>query len=68
MTDSTQWWKSKTVWAGLVTLGAGLAALFGFELDGGAQDGLVEALAAGASAIGAAIAILGHVRARAQMR
>ncbi|WP_062113818.1 hypothetical protein [Aureimonas sp. AU40] len=68
MIETKQWWKSKTVWGGLVALCASLAALAGFQLDGGAQDQLAEALAAGASALGAVIAILGRFQAQAEIR
>jgi hypothetical protein len=68
MTETKQWWKSKTVWGGLVALGGSLAALFGLPLDGGAQDQLAEALTAGASALGAVIAILGRFQAESQIR
>ena len=51
-----------------MALGAGLAALFGYQLDGGAQDQLAGALAASASAVGAVVAILGRFQAEAGIR
>ncbi|KTQ85335.1 hypothetical protein NS365_12990 [Aureimonas ureilytica] len=68
MNDTKDWWKSKTVWGALVSMGASLAALRGFELDGLSQDQLAGTLAALASAIGAAVAILGRFQARSEIR
>ena len=68
MNQTKEWWKSKTVWGALVALGASLAALFGYQLDGGAQDQLAGALAAGASAVGAVVAILGRFQAETGIR
>ena len=68
MNETKEWWKSKTVWGALVSMGASLAALRGFELDGLSQDQLAGALAALASAVGAAVAILGRFQARSEIR
>lgn len=68
MNETKDWWKSKTVWGALVAMGASLAALRGFELDGLSQDQLASALAAAASAIGAAVAIFGRFQARSEIR
>ncbi|WP_062208216.1 hypothetical protein [Aureimonas sp. AU12] len=67
MTDTKEWWKSKTVWGGLVALIGALGGLFGLELDGATQDELAAALAIAASAVGALVAILGRLDAKARL-
>lgn len=62
--DSTkQWWKSKTVWGGLITLGAAVAGAFGVSVDAETQGMIVEYVSITASAIGGLVAILGRIKA-----
>ena len=68
MTDTKNWWASKTVWGGLVALCGGLAGLFGLEIDGSLNDNLATALTEAAGAIGALVAIFGRFDARATLR
>ena len=54
---------SKTVWGGLVAVGAGIAGLFGYQLDPTVQTGLVELVTSAGAVIGGAIAIYGRIKA-----
>jgi uncharacterized membrane protein len=61
------WWQSKTVWGGLVAVGAGIAGLFGLDLDAQAQGALAEHGVAIASAIGGLLAVYGRVKANSKV-
>lgn len=67
MIDTKEWWKSKTVWGALVALGGALGGLFGMELDGAAQDEVATALSVAAGAVGAIVAVIGRLDARARL-
>lgn len=62
--DVKVWWKSKTIWGGLVALAGGLAGLAGFEVDAATHAAVVNALSDAAVAIGALVAILGRFDAK----
>lgn len=64
MTDGKSWYRSKTVWGGLVALAGGLASLFGLETDAAASDAAALALTDVAIAIGSLIAIVGRFQAQ----
>ena len=57
------WYFSKAVWGGIIAVLAGLAGLFGFDLDADTQSKLAEHAVAIASAVGGALAIYGRVKA-----
>lgn len=54
---------SKAVWGGIIALVAGIAGIFGYTLDAGAQEQLSAAIVSVASAIGGILAIYGRVKA-----
>lgn len=68
MTEDKIWYRSKTVWGGLVALGGALAAIFGVSIDGATNEALVASLTSGASAIGAIVAIYGRLSAEHRLR
>ena len=61
--DVKHWYKSKTIWGGVIAVGAGVAGLFGFHFDASLQQMVVENGFSLASAVGGAIAIFGRVKA-----
>jgi hypothetical protein len=64
MVEVKDWYRSKTIWGGLVALVAALAGLFGIDVDGASGDALASALTDAAAAVGAVMAILGRLDAR----
>ena len=58
-----EWWKSRTVWGGIVALVSGIAGVFGYTLLPDDQAALVDGGALLAGSIGGAIAIWGRVKA-----
>ena len=64
MEQSKPWYKSKTVWGGIVALLAGIAGIFGYSVGEEAQATVVESLLAVGSAVGGLIAVYGRVTAK----
>lgn len=54
-------WQSKTVWGGLVALGAGVAGIWGYTLTPEEQQQLVAFITAIASSVGGVVAIIGRL-------
>ena len=50
MMEAKDWYRSKTIWGGLVALGGALAGLFGFDLDPVSGDAMALALTNAATA------------------
>lgn len=67
MTDNKPWYFSKTIWAGLISAGATLAAMFGLPVDPAGQAALTEAILQGISAVSAIVAIFGRLRASSRI-
>ena len=63
--DIKNWYKSKTIWGGIVALGAGVAGMFGFHLDMTVQQAIVDYGASLVSTVGGGVAIYGRVLATA---
>ena len=61
--EMKEWWKSKTIWGGIVALLSGIAGVFGYTLLPGDQAALVDGGALLAGSIGGLIAIWGRVKA-----
>ena len=61
MLDSKPWYRSKSIWGGIVAVLAVLATGLGFELDGAAQADLVEAILQLVGVGGALLAVFGRV-------
>ena len=56
-------WASKTVWAGLVAVIAGVAGIWGYSISPEDQSSIVEIVLAVAAAVGGAGAIVGRIKA-----
>lgn len=58
------WYRSKTIWGGVIALVAAVAGLFGVEVDAATGTDLTAAATDTAAAVGALIAILGRLDAK----
>lgn len=63
MDGSKAWYTSKTVWGGIVAVGAGVAGVFGFTVAPADQEQIVLAATGIAGIIGGLISIWGRVKA-----
>ena len=61
--DGKEWYKSKTVWGGLIAVGAAVASGFGVVVDADTQSQISDLIVVGIGAIGGLIAIYGRVKA-----
>jgi hypothetical protein len=67
MNNTKPWWQSKTVWASIMAMLAGMASLAGVSLDATLQDELANLITAAAEVASGAVAIFGRVQAQAQL-
>ncbi len=63
MEDGKPWWQSNSIWGGIVAGLAGLAGLFGYQLDRALQVDIASWIVGLASLIGGVWAIFGRVKA-----
>lgn len=63
MNDIKNWWQSKTIWGGIITVLAVALGAFGYTLSGDDQIALVEIVSTIGGAIGGLLAIYGRVKA-----
>jgi hypothetical protein len=63
MQEEKKWWESRTVWGGLVAIGAAAAGAAGYQVDADTQGQAVELILAGITAVGGLLAIVGRVKA-----
>lgn len=63
MNDIKNWWQSKTIWGGIITVFAVILGAFGYALSGDDQFALVEIVSTIGGAIGGLLAIYGRVKA-----
>ncbi|GGD93351.1 hypothetical protein GCM10011390_10160 [Aureimonas endophytica] len=63
MLDEKTWYRSKTIWGGVVALGAALAGMFGVRIDAATGGDLAAAIPDAIAALGAVVAILGRLAA-----
>ena len=63
MNDIKNWWQSKTIWGGIITVVAVALGAFGYTLSGDDQIALVEFVSTIGGAIGGLLAIYGRVKA-----
>lgn len=63
MNDIKNWWQSKTIWGGIITVVAVALGAFGYTLSGDDQIVLVEIVSTIGGAIGGLLAIYGRVKA-----
>ena len=64
MNNTKVWWQSKTVWASIVAVLAGVATLAGVNLDATLQDELVELITGTANLAAGATAWYGRAKAQ----
>lgn len=64
MTDTKNWYRSKTIWGGAVALAAAIAGLFGVKIDAATGADLASAVPDAIAAVGAVIAIVGRLDAK----
>lgn len=67
MEQAKPWFKSRTIWASLVTVLAALGALFGIKIGAAEQAVLTETILQTVTAIGAIVAIVGRVVAKSRI-
>jgi hypothetical protein len=67
MTDIKPWWKSKTLWGAIVTIGSAALGLAGLELGEAEAEALTGFLTSLGAAIGGIIAIVGRLRAKSRI-
>jgi len=63
MEENKLWYQSKTVWGGLIAVGAAVAGSFGIDIDAGTQGEIVDYIVVGIGAIGGLVAVWGRVKA-----
>ena len=63
MEENKPWYISKTVWGGLIAVGAAVAGSFGVDIDAGTQSEIVDYIVVGVGAIGGLVAIIGRLQA-----
>lgn len=61
------WYQSKTVWGGLIAVGASLLQIMGLEVDAGTQAELADLVVTTVGAVGGLIAIYGRLAARSEI-
>ena len=64
MTDIKAWWKSKTLWGAIVTLGSAALGLAGLDLGDTDKEALIELMTSLGAALGGVIAIFGRITAK----
>ena len=61
MTDVKTFFGSKTIWGGIITFGAGVAALLGYAVSDDDQTRIVELITGAVGVFGAVVAIYGRI-------
>jgi hypothetical protein len=64
MTETKPWYQSRTIWASLVTVGAGLAGVVGLQVDGLDNSTLTDTLLQLVTAISGLVSIFGRLSAK----
>lgn len=67
MTQTKPWYLSKTIWAAVVSVAATIGAMFGFSIDDGVRDGLVEVILQLIAAGSALFSIFGRITATTKL-
>ncbi|MEQ1756625.1 MAG: hypothetical protein ABL973_21095 [Micropepsaceae bacterium] len=67
MNNTKPWWRSKTVWASIIAMLAGIASLADIHLDATLQDELASLVTAAAEVASGAIAMLGRIQAQSTL-
>lgn len=66
--ETKKWWQSKTIWGGVVAIGAAAAGAFGHAVDQDTQDQVVELIMAIVGAAGGLLAIYGRLKADKEIK
>lgn len=66
--ETKKWWESKTVWSGVITIGAIAAGYFGLEIGGADQEALVEGVSGIVGAVGAILTIIFRIKATKEVK
>lgn len=66
--DQKPWWQSKTVWGGVVAVGAGVAGIWGYSVSPDDQAAIVDVVAAVTAAFGGGCAIVGRIMATKKVK
>lgn len=64
MNEEKAWYRSKTIWGGIVAFVAAVSGLFGIDIDQASGEALAVALTDAVAAIGAVVAIVGRLDAQ----
>lgn len=67
MEQSKPWYRSRTIWASLVTVAAALAAIAGIPLAEADQALLTETILQTVTAVGGLVALVGRLVARSRI-
>lgn len=63
MDDSKGWYSSRTIWGGIIAVGAAIAGAFGYTVSDVDQSQLMEIVSTVAAALGGVVAIWGRITA-----
>lgn len=67
MDEAKPWYRSRTIWASLVTVAAALAALSGIAVSEADQALLTETILQAVTAIGGIVALVGRLVAKSRI-
>lgn len=68
MENSKDWYKSKTIWAGVVTIISSAAAGFGYPIEADIQSGIIEIVLTIVTSVSGMVAIYGRITADKQVK
>jgi len=63
MENTKPWYKSKTMWGGIVAVLAGIAGVFGYNLGAEEQQVVVNSLVGIGGSVGGLLALYGRIKA-----
>lgn len=63
-TESKPWYQSKTIWGGVIAVGAAVGGAFGLHIDASTQAGITDACVVLGCGVGGLLAIIGRVTAQ----
>ena len=67
MRNTKQWYESRTVWGGLIALGAAIAQGLGYTIGDVNQELLVDHISAVVAGVGGLLAIWGRLKAEKEI-
>lgn len=63
-TESKPWYQSKTIWGGVIAVGAAVGGAFGLHIDASTQAGIIDACVVLGGGVGGLLSIIGRVTAQ----